>query len=574
MQADTTRPMMNTEVFGVFGDSEHFHRHALAESFNYMVSGPGVTVGIRDWSIGLEGRSSIFEASDACCVVWGELLTPSGVSTPSARWVHERYRDEGFDALSELNGSYVIVMATEEETMVFGDLLRSRECFYTDIDGVRVFGTDAARVAITIPEPQVDTGALNHFLHCGVVFEERTLLEGMYRMPFDGYVSGDSHGSLDRIQYDPGGRSADAYATDLASRLQRAVKRRSIYPPRRGILASAGFDSRLLIGTVADLDVSYTIGRMSTPEVRVARQIAEQYGISHTLLPVSGAYLTCSPEIIQYTNGVRESIHIHHRGNLEDINVSTIYHGLLLDTVLRDIYLPTRSVDLFGHALPLPGLDLDPDPFAFMTDRLGIYTDSDALLGRMPEGEGAHVTPFLERVVADALEECLPAADSIYNQMAMLGLKVTQALPFKTHLADNYNESLLAADTELIDWHLTTPPVHRNKRTFQRALDGVDEDLLRFRPPDRPYRSHMLNEIEGFLRRQLPLINSPGTPWPDRREIYMQNDMDRKLFPDTPVLYDLPTRIKLRIYDALTWLELATGRSYQPVDLLALEELQ
>ncbi|MFC7008857.1 adenine nucleotide alpha hydrolase family protein [Halalkalicoccus salilacus] len=105
-------------------------------------------------------------------------------------------------------------------------------------------------------------------------------------------------------------------------------------------MMSAGFDSRLLLAGLSDVDVCYTLGTPSTPEVEIARKLAAQYGAHHHLLHVNDDYLLAAPDIVRYTQGVRESVHIHHRGNANEITTDTIYHGLLLDTLLRGHYLP------------------------------------------------------------------------------------------------------------------------------------------------------------------------------------------------------------------------------------------
>lgn len=575
-ETNTTRrgremPQPNRELFGVFGGPTTFDRFRSRDEFHRIVSGPGVTAGIRDDGLERPGWSSAVETSDGCAVIWGEVVPPADATKPAAAWLLDAVRARGVEAFDELNGSYVSVVDTDGTVRVVPDLLRSRECFYADPDGVRVFGTDAARVARCLQRATIDGIGLNQLLYFGVVFHERTLLRELRRVPFDSALHESGSDPLDRVIYRPTSRSREAHARDLADRLTAAVERRAGYPAPKGVLSSAGFDSRLILAALPELDVSYTLGTPTTPEVVTARQLADQYDVDHELLPVNQDYLKTSDDIVQHTGGIRESLHIHHRGNEDRIKVRTMYHGLLLDTVLRDIYLPGNRIEAFGHALPLPGLVSDPDPLVFMRERLGIYGGRGSLLAPHPEADQLSESEFLRRTMSAAMDDCRDYADSIYNAMSLLGLKVTQALPFHTHLADNYFGSLVAADAELIDWHLITPPQHRNDRTYQRALEHVDDDLLAHRPPDRPHRSYMLNQIEKFLRRRLPLVDEPGTPWPDRDGIYDAQGLDYELFPQTPAVYSLPPRVKLRINDAMIWLELATGERLLPDDILRLD---
>lgn len=562
---------MHKEIFGVVGDRSVFDRFRTADEFHRIVSGETFTIGIRDPDLGVRNRSSTFESPDGCCLIWGEVIPPSDVDTTPARWLYETHRRAGEAAFSSLNGSYVALVDSPSGTAVIPDLLRSRECFYTDAPSTRVFGTDAAQVARCIEEPTIDRIGLNEFLSFGVVFENRTLLEELGRMGFDSVLGPSRQRSLDRIRYSPVERDESTHVRKLASALQRAVRRRAEYPNPKGILSSAGFDSRMILSTIPDMDISYTLGTPSTPEVITAKTLASQYGIEHSILPVTDSYLQTTPDIVQYTNGIRESLHIHHRGQTDRITVQTMYHGLLIDTVLRDIYLPRNRISAFGHTLPLPGLVSNPDPFPFMRDRLGIYETHDELLVDHPDHAPGDVNGFLRETVQRGVDRCRERADSVANAMGLLGLKVTQALPFQTHLADHFTESLVAADRDLIDWHLSTPPRYRNAQTFQRALDRIDQDLLRHRPPDRPHRSHMRNQIEGFLRRMTPLLDDPGTAWPDRDEIYERHELDSQLFPNSPAVHQFPSRVKLRINDANVWLRHSTGESGLAQDVLRVE---
>ena len=564
-------PRMNRELFGIVGGRDKFGEYRHTDEFHRIVNGPVVTIGIRDDGLEYYGRSSAFEDEHGCAAIWGEVITPPAVDRPPAAWLLERVRTSGDAAFDELNGSYVAVVDTENGVSIVPDLLRSRECFISDAPGTRLFGTDAATVARCIESPTLDLVAMNQLLYFGVVFGQRTILNELSRVRFDTAHTHVDNRELNRIEYHPIQRSQAEHARDLAARLRGAVKRRLDYPPPKGILSSAGFDSRLILATVPDLDVSYTLGTSSTPEVITARKLANQYGIRHQLLPVSPAYLKTSQDIVQYTNGIRESVHIHHRGNEDQMQARTIYHGLLLDTVLRDIYLANKRLEAFGHALPLPGLVSNPDTFAYLQERLGIYEGGDGLLADHPAYNRLSERQFLDGTITEVLDDCRAETDSIHNAMSLLGLKVTQALPFQTHLADNHFESLVAADVNLIDWHLTTPPQYRNSRTYQQAIEHIDEQLLTHRPPDRPYRSHMLNQVQGYLRRTIPYVSEPGTPWPDRDAMYEELALDEALFADAPAVHPLPPRVKLRINDAITWLQSATGRRYHPNEFLRIE---
>lgn len=549
---------MRTELFGVFGGREQFMRFRAPNQFDRTVEGESITVGVRDPHLGISGRTAVHQTDDGFCVVWGEAFPVPKTETQTAKWLYERYTEDGRDAIEQLNGSYVAVVEQAGNAVVITDPIHSWECFYTDTDGVRRFSTDAGTLAGTLPSATPDCRGLCEFVHFGLTFGDTTTIEEINRLSFDSALTADSVKPLSRFVYQP---SRFDYAEELASRLERAIKRRANYPGTNGMLMSAGFDSRLLLATLPEVDICYTLGTPQSPEVRVARKVASQYGTRHQTLLVNENYLAAGPEIIQYTNGIRESIHIHHRGNTDELTAETIYHGLFLDTLIRGRFVPhdTIHLDFIDRDFPLPRLDPDPDVAGHFADKLGFYENGDRLLINCPEINADTSSQFLENTIERHYKRGFDRAESRYNAMALLGVKCKSALPFRTHLADQFVESLVAADIELIDWHLTTPPEYRNDSTYQAALGMIDPEIFCYRPPDRPHRSYQLNQMEKYLRKKLPGINPFGTPWPDRDRIYDQNDLDQQLFPDRPDLHALPPRIKLRINDACTWLEDAAG---------------
>ncbi|WP_122088981.1 asparagine synthetase B family protein [Halalkalicoccus subterraneus] len=547
---------MRTELFGVFGDRERFVQLRSPDTFDRVVSGESVTVGITDPALGEPDRTGIYRGDDGLCVVWGEAFPIRSTDDPTAKWLLERYVEEGVNAFEQLNGSYIALVEHDDDAIVVTDPLHSWECFFADGESTRRFGTDVAALARTLPSPTFDCRGLCEFLHFGLTFGATTAIEGIDRLAFDSALTADSVEALSRFVYDP---SAFHYVEELAIRLERAIERRGQYPGRKGMLMSAGYDSRLLLAALPEIDVCYTLGTMRTPEVQVARKVASQYGAHHHTLLVNENYLSADSTVVQSTNGIRESIHVHHRGNTNEIDCRTVYHGLFLDTLLRGRFVPhdTVHLDFIDREFPLPRLDPDPNIPEFFATKFGFYPDTDRLLVDCPAIDADDPEEFLQNTIERHYRRGFDRAESRYNAMSLLGIKCKSALPFRTHLANRFVESFVAADVGLLDWHLRTPPEHRNDRTYQEALRMIDPDIFKYRPPDRPHRSYQLNQMEKYLRRKLPGIDAFGTPWPDRDRIYDENDLDQRLFPDRPDLHGLPPRVKLRINDARTWLDQA-----------------
>ncbi|MFD1563885.1 hypothetical protein ACFR99_10020 [Haloarchaeobius amylolyticus] len=544
---------MNRELFGVIGGIDTFERFRSSDEFDEVLAGSTFTVGIRDADLGTPGWSATYFGDEGCCLVWGEAYVPDD-DPNAARWLLKRYETIGIEALRELNGSYLVVIDADVsgDAFVATDPVRSRECFYTDDPGVRVFGTDAAAVGRTIAEPTLDRDGVLEFLHLGVILGEKTAVTELARLPLDSRLTPTSVDSFDRFVYDPQPSRAFDPIDELADRLDRAFQRRSSLPGRTGVLLSAGYDSRIILSQVDDIDRSYTVGSLDAQEVRGARALAAQYGASHTAFPPDERYLRPDESKIRYSQGIKESLHIHHAGYTDEIDVDTMFHGLLCDTFFRGHFTASETVDVLGKRVPTGRLKADPDPVESLLEKFG-YSREASL--ELTERTSFDVDPeaFVREAVADEFETRWDRADTVQNALTCCGIANQPSIPFHNHLSDHFVTSFLATDRELIDWHLRTPPKHRTTETFLRACERLDDDILRHRPPDRPHDARLFNEVEGFVRRKTPFLPSFEPPWPDRETLFEQHDFDRRLLGDLEHVHDLSARHKLRLTDLRGW---------------------
>ncbi|QCW04147.1 asparagine synthase-related protein [Natrinema pallidum] len=546
---------MNRELFGVFGGIDAFERLRSSDDFDEVLAGPTLTVGIRDSDLGAPGWSAAYTGDEGCCLVWGEAYVP-GDESNAARWLLERYAVDGREALTGLNGSYLAVVDAEssDDAFVATDPVRSRECFYTDDPGTRVFGTDAAAIGRTIAEPTLSRDGVLEFLHLGVILGEKTAVAELRRLPIDSLLTSASVESFDRFVYDPQSTAEFDPVDELAERLEGALRRRAALPGRAGVLLSAGYDSRILLSRVDAIDRSYTVGSLEAQEVRGARSVAAQYGTSHTAFPPDERYLRPDESKVRYSQGIKESLHIHHAGYTDEIEVDTMYHGLLCDTFFRGHFTASETVDVLDKRVPTGRLDPDPAPVEALLEKVGYSREASRALAERTSFD-ADPDAFVRDALADEFAARRDRAGSVQNALSCCGIANQPSMPFHTHLSDHFVTSFLAADRDLIDWHLLTPPADRTTDTFLRACNRIDDDILRHRPPDRPHDSTLLNEIEGFVRRKTPFLPSFEPPWPDREALFERHDFDRRLLGDLEHVHRLPARYKLRLTDLRGWLE-------------------
>lgn len=541
---------MYKELFGVFGDCSTFERFRSPDEFTTVIEHEQCTIGIRDPDVGTHGWSSVHSTENGVCVIFGESYAPDSVEQAPAAWLFDQFAEYGRAGLSDLNGSYLAFIARGDEATVATDPIRSRECFYTDTNGVRIFGSDAATVGRALPQPEARTDAISEYLYLGVALGEKTCLTDLHRLPADSLLRSNNVEQLERFVYD---EQTFDYATELGERLERAIQRRAGLPGRKGLLLSAGYDSRLFLPTISDLAESFTVGAHDAQEVTGARRVSSQFGVSHTAFDPDRRYLLADDRKVRYSQGIKESLHIHHAGYTAEMDVDTLYHGLLCDTMFRGHFTAEDGYDVRGVRIPRNRPDPDPNPITSLLGKFGYDRAASQFLAEHTDLED-DPERFARRAVAREFEKAWDRADSMHNALNACGIGNQPSIPFHTHITDHFRGSFLATDIELLDWHLKTPPRYRTTETFLEACRLIDPSVLRHDPPDRPHGSRLLNEVERFVRQHIPGLTPFDPPWPDRNEVFDRYDLNQELIPDCPHLHDgLAARQKLRVNDVLGW---------------------
>lgn len=556
---------MNRELFGVVGDRTSFGRLRVERAFDEVVDGETLTVGVRDPATGIPGRTDCHADERGFCVVWGECTLPSSEGSAGvavARRLLDRYETEGRTALARLDGSYLACIDCGGEALVATDPIRSWECFHGELDGVHAFGSALASFARLRSRPTVDDRALAEYLLLGTVLDERTLLDSVGRLPFDGYLTPDGTGEFTRFVHES--RDDADHAAELATALERALDRRTGYPGRTGVLLGSGEGSRTLLARDIDVDRCFTFGAPDTSAIAVARRVAEQYGVDHAVLTPDDRRPIVDDGLLTYTQGIKGAGHLRAAGYDAALDVDTLYHGFMFDTLFAGQFLPRARATVGGASLPRRTL-ADVDPVEWLLDAFGF---TPAIAGRLADcaprvlpdvpGVAAALEDAVDRVsrrVYAEFEACRERADSTHDAIDLFAVRNLPATPFRTHLADAYLESFVAADGDLLAWHLRTPAAERNRATLSRAVRRLDGDLLRHRPPGRPYDVPLLNGVDRRLRRRLPIVDDPTVVTPGSWEREQDAALDARLPPIGCPIDALPPRQRLRLRGVHWWLD-------------------
>jgi len=253
-------------------------------------------------------------------------------------------------------GSFIDMDRTADTIRVRVDRFSTIPFYYTVHQG-RLYG--ASKFDLLLEElpgdypRRLDRVAAVQFLRTNSMIGERTLLEGVVRVPYgcelrwrDGRASvrrywqlppEADHALTERQAMD---RLHDAFAVTM-----KAVRDGR---ERLGMHLSAGMDSRQLLGGLLDAGVRpvvFTYGLSHMPEYQLARKLAAQFGLKHEVdpWPAKTRFLENADKHFQLTDGMQALFHGHgvniHARQAE--RVDTVFCGHFLDLFIQaHLYQP------------------------------------------------------------------------------------------------------------------------------------------------------------------------------------------------------------------------------------------
>jgi asparagine synthase (glutamine-hydrolysing) len=264
------------------------------------------------------------ETKDICLVLVGEAYPDAAeVSTlrekghrfdlGDASYLVHSYEELGLRFLREINGLFsgILVDLRIGETFVFNDRYGFKRVYYTELDGVLLFSSEAKSILAVCPSTrQLDTISLGEFLSCGAVLQNRTLFKGISLMP-GASVWSFSEKRLSKCQYFSISEwkenpilSTSNYDEKLRDTWSRVVPRYFEGSERASVSLTGGVDSRMILawsGAEEGSVPTYTFGGRyrECADVKVAREVARRCGQPHQVISLGRDFLSAFPSMAE-----------------------------------------------------------------------------------------------------------------------------------------------------------------------------------------------------------------------------------------------------------------------------------
>lgn len=343
----------------------------------------------------------------------GHVWPRAGLWGPSEGWAAQlsaMLRRGGFTgAPDKLFGVYTAAhLSTDDEGFVFSDPFGSGLLYCGEQEDLFVVSNRAALAARVLEkggsEPSRDPLGVGWTCFFGYIIGEDTTFSGVKALPPAGHVRLDGRGTAS-IRTTPRAWEKDGGAPGLEATLNdlraTVISTASIPAARRTLGLSGGKDSRLLLALLlsarlADRFQFVTDGLPRSPDVVVARELAERFGLDHRVQPPS--YAELSPD--EYFERLRVHTY-HHSGMLNAWNLrgftasltDQVHVGGMFGELMRSHYArgggienPEQARAYFGSEMPFDAAGLlRPDAKRYYLDTVDSWMTEQLDRGAAPQ---------------------------------------------------------------------------------------------------------------------------------------------------------------------------------------------
>jgi len=231
-------------------------------------------------------------SGDKWLLVAGTCFSRCGVAADSATALLARYEEIGASALArELEGFFAVVIgdAANRDLLVISDIVGSFHCYWREIeDGFAISGSSLLLGALGPSTP--DPVACAEFLGTGVLYEDRTLLREVRKLPPASIVRFGEHHARSVERYWNIGETANSPLSGatavgaLWETLTVAANRIGHRFTRPICDLTGGYDSRAVVAAFAGAGISFSTtvsGPANSGDVVVAAALAKKLGVDH-----------------------------------------------------------------------------------------------------------------------------------------------------------------------------------------------------------------------------------------------------------------------------------------------------
>lgn len=377
--------------------------------------------------------------------------------------------------------------------------------------------------------------------------------------------------------------------------LQQSVRRRTRDRKRFGLFLSGGHDSRTILAAFETPPICFTVAFSDNYEVACARRAAQAVGAPHRFLQLDDDhFVRFQDDMARLCGGMYGTDNALFVGLREAVaaEADVLFHGHGFDYLFQGMYLPSRTITLFGRPTFFRRLrPLGPDIVDDFLNGVPFRLQNVGLMAFVQKEERDRMAARIRASVAEVLKDGEDICQTDFDRWEYLIVHALGRHYSHPNIASKMTcgeQRTVSFDNDLFDFYCALPHEHRlSAQTMRYAMKHLAPRLARIPTGNwgiaagsSPiYKTahligrKLLRHLTGIQSLRAP--NADDRTWPDR-DRYLVGHADYQalvreavgsdMLADALPYFDWP---KLR-QAAETWMARPSGGAKFLVSLMTL----
>jgi asparagine synthetase B (glutamine-hydrolysing) len=397
------------------------------------------------------------------------------------------YISGDFD-LSQINGEFLIVDFNKknDKLSVINSRFGAPMVFYALLNNRIILSTSYAILAKTLISnkfAKINSVVFYELLRFRRVFNNHTFDTVSKYLPVASNLkwSSDGRHSINKYwthDYTKNNNSLIENAEILNHLVKESIQYKTSDKKKYGIMQSGGLDTRFVMSNFSDPPHAFTTTYEKNREYQVAKKIAGIKGAEHTWIQINSDRYKNNFDKSSFATGAMYMADSMFYGFNEIIRkeCDVIFSGFGMDYFFQGMYLPSKTVSIFGNDLPwYKRIDtIKGNMVDYFIDHISYYTKGASIDLILSNNQSIDMNDWIEYSISSQLNEAKKYSDNIYDvweHMSLGDLSRHYTHGGQLAMSELTQHRVVGYTNDLLDLYTSIPVEQRfDARVLRKAL--------------------------------------------------------------------------------------------------------
>ena len=397
------------------------------------------------------------------------------------------YISGDFD-LSQINGEFLIVDFNKknDKLSVINSRFGAPMVFYALLNNRIILSTSYAILAKTLISnkfAKINSVVFYELLRFRRVFNNHTFDTVSKYLPVASNLkwSSDGRHSINKYwthDYTKNNNSLIENAEILNHLVKESIQYKTSDKKKYGIMQSGGLDTRFVMSNFSDPPHAFTTTYEKNREYQVAKKIAGIKGAEHTWIQINSDRYKNNFDKSSFATGAMYMADSMFYGFNEIIRkeCDVIFSGFGMDYFFQGMYLPSKTVSIFGNDLPwYKRIDtIKGNMVDYFINNISYYTKGIDISLILSSDQKVNMNDWIEYSISNQLNEAKKYSDNIYDvweYMSLGDLSRHYTHGGQLAMSELTQHRVIGYTNELLDLYTSIPVEQRfDARVLRKAL--------------------------------------------------------------------------------------------------------